>query len=102
MRYALALCVLAMVGCGGSDSTGPAPEGAIAVHFDAASCGAGNAEVFIDNVSHGNHFWAEGQSRSWTVDIGTHVVGARSGALVWASQSVTVQANTTHNILFTC
>lgn len=102
--FHLGLIGLLVLGCGG-DSTGPAPEGSIAVQFDVASCNPGTAEVYIDNVNQGAYFWVPGQSRSWTVDAGNHVVGAREvggSQLVWPSQTTTVRANATSNILFTC
>lgn len=92
-----------LTGCGG-DSTGPS-TGTLSVSFDAASCAAGNAEIFVDGTSQGAFFWIPGQPRSLTVQAGNHAVGAREvggSLLTWPAQTVNVPSGGTFSLVFTC
>lgn len=99
----LVLALFLLAGCG-SDATGPS-TGTLSVSFDQASCGSGTAEIFVDGTSQGSYFWTPGQSRTWTVNAGSHAVGAREiggTQFTWPAQTVTVPKGGQFNATFTC
>jgi hypothetical protein len=103
MRQIAVVLALILAACG-SDSTGPS-TGTLFVSFDAGSCAAGNAEVFVDGTSQGSYFWTPGQQRSWTTGAGSHAVGAREvggTGLTWPAQTVTVPKDGSYSAVFTC
>ena len=100
----LVVALLLLIGCGG-DSTGPGQDGTLNVRFDAQTCNAGQAEVFVDGATKGSYAWQPGVGRDFGVVAGQHTVGAREigGTLfVWPPLTVTVPAGGVYNAIFTC
>ena len=97
---------LATAGCGGDDKTGPSEaSGQLVFKSDASTCGAGNAEVFIDGSSRGIYAFDPGDVLPFTVSAGSHTAGAREAGgsqLQFPTQNVTVPANSSYTYIMIC
>lgn len=97
---------LGVVACSADSITGP-EKGAVSFTVDAQSCrGSAAIDFFVDGARVGTETLAAGQtSRGYSVDAGSHVVGAsvsNAAGFVWPSRTVAVPKNTTFNTVLTC
>jgi hypothetical protein len=106
MAVLATVLALANAGCGGDDNTGPSSTtGQLVFKSDESTCGAGNAELFVDGSSMGIYAFDPGDIVPFTVSAGSHTAGAREvggSQLQFPTQNVSVPASSSYTYVMVC